>query len=117
MSVGFRHTETFKFKPKVKQRPRLGRRGRVFTPAQTLEFEKLVATTWSNVYVCEFPVDVTIKLYKNKFTVTVAEHEEHPKSKIRGDIDNFAKSILDGLNGVAFIDDSLVKKLVISKHE
>ncbi len=31
------------------------------------------------------------------------------------DIDNIAKSILDGLNGVAYIDDKQVVQLTISK--
>jgi Holliday junction resolvase RusA-like endonuclease len=33
------------------------------------------------------------------------------KSKLRGDIDNYVKTILDALNGVAWRDDSQVVKV------
>lgn len=33
------------------------------------------------------------------------------KSKLRGDIDNYIKTILDALNGVAWRDDSQVVKV------
>lgn len=111
-----KYTQTFRLKPKVKQRPRLGRRGRVFTPEQTLEFERAVASAYDGP-MAEHPVDLTINLYKDRFKVTITEHEDYPPSKLRGDIDNYAKAILDGLNGVAYTDDKLVKRLLITKHE
>lgn len=111
-----KHSQVFKFKPRVKQRPRLGRRGRVFTPAQTLEFENKVKSEY-NGPLAEYPVDVSISLYKDKFRVTITEHVDHSPSGLRGDIDNYAKAILDGLNKVAYTDDRLVKKLLITKHE
>ena len=36
-------------------------------------------------------------------------------SKLRGDIDNYAKSILDGLNGVAYTDDKQIVSLELRK--
>jgi crossover junction endodeoxyribonuclease RusA len=111
-----RHTQTFNFKPKVKQRPRLGRRGRVFTPIQTLEFERAVREAWEGPC-ADKPVDITISLYKHKLRVTVTESKDPTSSGLRGDIDNYAKSILDGLNGVAYVDDKLVKRLLVTKHE
>lgn len=33
------------------------------------------------------------------------------KSKLRGDIDNYVKTILDALNGIAWRDDSQVVKV------
>ncbi len=39
----------------------------------------------------------------------------HEESKLRGDVDNYAKSILDGLNGVAFQDDKQVHILNVEK--
>lgn len=35
----------------------------------------------------------------------------------QGDADNYAKSILDGLNGIAWTDDEKVKRLVVEKRE
>ena len=34
------------------------------------------------------------------------------KSKLRGDLDNYIKTILDALNGVAWDDDSQVVKII-----
>lgn len=113
--MGRKHTQTFKFNPKVKQRPRLGRRGRVFTPAQTLEFENKIREAYDG-FCAEKPVAVTITLYRTKFTVTVTEYDTMEASPLRGDIDNYAKSILDGLNGVAYTDDKLVYKLQVTKR-
>jgi Holliday junction resolvase RusA-like endonuclease len=33
------------------------------------------------------------------------------ESKLRGDVDNYVKSLLDGLNGVAYDDDKQVVNL------
>lgn len=110
-----RHTQTFRFKPKVKQRPRLGRRGRVYTPVQTLEFERAVRDAWEG-FTATKPCAVTITLYRDKFTVTITEDTTLKPSSLRGDIDNYAKSILDGLNRVGFEDDKLVYKLTVTKR-
>lgn len=110
-----KHKQTFKFRPKVKQRPRLGRRGRVFTPAQTLEFENLVRETYDG-FCADKPVSLVISLYKDSFTITLTEYDTIEPSPLRGDIDNYAKSILDGLNGVAYTDDKLVYKLQVTKR-
>jgi len=34
-----------------------------------------------------------------------------------GDVDNYCKSILDGLNGVAYEDDDQVVELLVKKHK
>lgn len=115
MAKNRKHHQTFWFKPKVKQRPRLGRRGRVFTPAQTLEFERQVREAYEG-FCADKPVSITISLYKEKFTVTVTECGTLEPSPLRGDIDNYVKSILDGLNGVAYEDDRLVYKLQVTKR-
>jgi Holliday junction resolvase RusA-like endonuclease len=40
---------------------------------------------------------------------------KQPKSKLTGDIDNYAKSILDALNGVAYADDKQIVSLYLEK--
>lgn len=93
------------------------RRGRVFTPKATHMFETAVAEGWNKRY--KFgakPIGVEIELGKDEFTVTVFEADvETLKSPLLGDIDNYAKSILDGLNGVAFDDDKQVRYLKVVK--
>lgn len=110
------HTMRSKVRPIVKGRPRMTRRGRVFTPATTLEFEQKVADSWikSKGPIFTGPVSVTIELSPEGFMVRVRSIT-HEESKLRGDVDNYAKSILDGLNGVAFQDDKQVHILNVEK--
>jgi len=88
-------------KPVPKARPRLGANGRMYTPKETREFEELIGWTTRSVVrkPIEKPVKVNIDVY----------------SKTRADFDNIAKAILDGLSGVAFIDDRQVVDLRIRK--
>ena len=93
-------------RPVPKDRPRLGLRGRkayVYTPAKTKEYEKLVGWVAKSAGCrpVEGPVSVALSVYV----------------KGRLDADNIAKSILDGLNGVAYEDDDQVVELVVRKHK
>lgn len=85
-------------RPVPKGRPRLGTR--VFTPDRTREFEERVA--WycraARVRLRDRVVEVTIEL--------------HTRTPLRGDIDNYAKAVLDGLQkGEAIADDRQVASL------
>lgn len=93
-------------RPVPKGRPRLGVRGRtayVYTPTATKEYEKLVG--WvakaSGCRPVEGPVSVTINVFVRR----------------KMDVDNIAKSVLDGLNGVAYEDDDQVVELLVRKHK
>ena len=90
------------------------RRGRVFTPAQTLEFEALVRDAWEHEMI-EGDIAVNIVFMKDKFEVTVASTDKYEPTKLRGDIDNYVKAVLDGLNGKAFIDDKYIRKMTVVK--
>lgn len=46
--------------------------------------------------------------------VTYSDHDYVPQTK--PDIDNIAKSVLDALNGVAYIDDKQVYSLTCNKY-
>lgn len=92
-------------RPVPKGRPRLGVRGRkayVYTPPETREYERLVGWVAKSAGCrpVEGPVSVTLSVYV----------------KGRLDADNIAKSILDGLNGVAYEDDDQVVELHIWKY-
>lgn len=92
-------------RPIPKGRPRLGIRGRkayVYTPPKTAEYEKLVGWVAKSLG-CK-PVDglVSVSL--------------HVYCRGKMDVDNVAKSILDGLNGVAYEDDDQVVELLVRKH-
>lgn len=111
--------EYFNIKPKVKQRPRMSRRGHVFTPAATALYESQVAGAYrGSPNATDFeglPISVRIILDKDGFDLTIEELREWLPSKLRGDLDNYAKAILDALNGVAFDDDRQVRWLYVEK--
>jgi len=100
--------------PIAKGRPRVCRYG-TFTPQRTKDYESLVEWSWNTKYGNLKPSDKPIKAYikffmpipksisKKKAVETVGK----PNIK-RPDIDNLIKSILDGLNGLAFNDDNQV---------
>lgn len=100
--------------PRVKQRPRLGRKGRVFTPQQTVDYEQRLADEWAVATKkgpAGGPLIVEIVYCKDGQWVRVrtdpASEREHPKG--RGDLDNYIKATLDGLNGAAWMDDKQVQ--------
>ena len=96
-------------RPTVKGRPRLGRRGRVFTPVRTLEAEALIAAEYTRLKgpYYEGPVSIDAVFEPTGIDVTITPLGEHT-SKLRGDTDNYLKLLCDALNGVAFPDDKAV---------
>ena len=100
------HKITIPGRPVPKGRPRLGVRGKtayVYTPPATREYEKLVGWVAKSAGCrpVEGPVSVALSVYV----------------KGRLDADNIAKSILDGLNGIAYEDDDQVIELLVRKHK
>lgn len=115
-----------------KQRPRatsFGGRVKVYTPKKSQNYEARVAMAWRE----NFKGDPTTKpvavfivaclpLVKCDYN-SKGEPNKHGERKLLGkekpmkkpDIDNIAKSILDGLNGVAFADDSQIVSLEVRK--
>ena len=97
-------------RPVVKGRPRLGRRGRVFTPERTLMAEQFIAEQWlkerAPYYETHVMLEATFTPTSTEITLTPLE-ETHT-SKLRGDTDNYLKLVCDALNGVAYPDDRQV---------
>jgi Holliday junction resolvase RusA-like endonuclease len=88
--------------PVAWQRPQRGLGGQFFTPKRTLDYEGQVA--WAarakRVRFGAAPVEARIELWTT--------------SVLRGDLDNYTKAILDGLQkGEAFADDSQVISLSV----
>lgn len=103
-------------KPRPKGRPRFAK-GRAYTPSETVAFENAVAAAWraSGGPLFTGPVEVELELAADGVDIVVRELDPEMKGSLRGDIDNYVKSCLDGLNGMAFVDDKQVLLLRATK--
>jgi Holliday junction resolvase RusA-like endonuclease len=106
-------TFTIPGKPFAKQRPRMCRTGRVFTPKETVSFEATVR----DIALQHFkepltgPISITIKAFfeipKSWSMKKQQAHMNMPHIQ-RPDLDNCVKAISDGLNRTAFVDDGQI---------
>lgn len=99
-------------KPVPKGRPRMTRYGRVFTPATTLQAEAIIAQAWNGPKY-EGLVEVDC-VFTPEGTTVIVTPVDGTQSKLRGDIDNYVKLLMDGLNGVAWLDD---KQVIVVRAE
>jgi len=99
-------------KPAVKQRPRMTRRGRAYTPQATHDAEQALAAQYDGP-IFEKHVHVEIRYSKDHQAVVIEELDATVIKSLRGDIDNYVKLTLDALNGVAWTDDSIVKSIYV----
>lgn len=113
-----------------KQRPRattFGGHARIYTPKDTMNYESLVKFSFLEQYPNFIPYDretaikvhITCfkpipKAYSKKKRQQALDREIRPM--VKPDLDNIAKSILDGLNQVAFVDDKNVVDLHIEQY-
>ncbi|MBS4462272.1 RusA family crossover junction endodeoxyribonuclease [Aerococcaceae bacterium zg-B36] len=108
-----------------KGRPRFNTETKaVYTPKKTQDFEKMIGLYGKNRI--KTPINKPIKIeIKIRFAIpkswTKQKREDALKGKVSvtsrtlGDLDNLSKSILDGLNGIAFTDDSNIVRLDVEK--
>jgi Holliday junction resolvase RusA-like endonuclease len=113
--------------PKGKGRPRFSRVGsftKVYTDKQTLTYESLIATfakqAMGGTEPLKTPVSVFLYVrlpipqsYPKKRREACLNGSEKPCKK--PDIDNIAKTYLDAMNGVIFVDDTQVIDLHVKK--
>ena len=94
-------------------RPRFYR-GIAYDPPASKHFKKDVATLVNSLdisAICTGKIKVRIDIYKS-----ATKFKKGVTSKRYGDIDNLAKAILDGLNGVVWKDDSQIVNLQVTKN-
>ena len=90
-------------RPVPKGRPRFGRNGQVYTPKKTREYEELVG--WYTKQCMTEPLKGNVMLHIKTYV----------KKNIFPDLDNIAKAIMDGLNGIAYKDDRQVMCLTVQR--
>lgn len=108
------HTVNYPGRPQVKQRPRMTRRGRAYTPIKTHLAEDVIRDGWDGPKF-EGPLWMRAKFTKAGTEVTVGIYDGEVSS-LRGDIDNYVKLVMDGLNGVAYPDDNQIVYLEVHKQ-
>ena len=110
-------------KIKAKERPRKGKYG-FYTPSETTDCEDAIVASFIDEYQRPVPLGgallVEIALFRKVPKVSKKKQQEMIDNIIlptsRPDVDNQIKTVLDALNGYAYIDDSQVCDLIVSKR-
>jgi len=110
----------------AKQRPRFNKYTMtIYTPRETTTYENWIKQCFINKYkdfelmteslAVEIIADFKIPENKSK-TIKSLMAQDRVRPTIKPDTDNIAKTILDALNGVAYVDDKQVTQLSIKKR-
>jgi len=100
-------------KVQPKQRPRVFR-GRAFTPKETAQYEKLVKE-WASLIYRKPPSKKPVKIIMHFFMEKAKSNKKtfHTQTP---DIDNLAKSVCDGINGIIIEDDCQIIEMFLCKE-
>jgi Holliday junction resolvase RusA-like endonuclease len=90
--------------PRPKARARLGKGGRWYTPHSTKAYEEAVGWAARDAGIRN-PYEDAVRL---EIMLWLPDRR-------RRDVDNCAKSICDGLNGIAYLDDSQIIELTVRR--
>lgn len=91
-----KHTFTAQGRPKSKDRPRMTRRGRTYTPAATTNAEIALVEQYDGP-LFEGPIAITVEYLKDCQVITIESLPEDRHSKLTADVDNLVKLTLDAL--------------------
>ena len=112
--------------PQAKERPRVtmvAGHPRIYTPHATQSYEKELAGAWAKEngnLPFTGPVVVRIvlgmKIPKSTSKAKIKKMlDRQIRPTVKPDVDNCAKSILDALNGLAYVDDTQIVTLLVRK--
>ena len=114
--------------PVPKGRPRFARRGKfvsTYSPKTTVDYESKVSKAAKQAMGSSEPLETPLAAYiyitlpipasysKKRIAACLAGEERPTK---RSDIDNYCKAIFDGMNGIVYVNDSLVVNLHSTKN-
>ena len=109
--------------PVGKGRPRFTRTGHTYTPEKTAAYEEKVRLCWKTQSGQGFAGGVPIRATINGYFPIPQSLSKKRRAAMIGtphtkkcDADNLAKTILDSINGLAYVDDSAVCELVVTKN-
>lgn len=116
----FQFSQFFNVRPRAKGRPRVTKTGHTYTPKQTVDYEKQIREAYNGPFFEEGMLSVKLRFTMSGTEIMIERvglnpDVEQPVSRLRGDIDNYAKSVLDALNGVAYSDDRQIVCLYLEK--
>lgn len=114
--------------PQGKGRARVGRvngRARMFTPAKTVAYEGLIAMAAQQAMQGKAPTQYPCLVQIDAYTVPPASWSKKKRAAAlagelypttKPDIDNIAKAVGDGANGVVWVDDKQIVDLRIRRR-
>jgi Holliday junction resolvase RusA-like endonuclease len=116
----FQYTQFFPVRPKAKGRPRMTRSGYAYTPKDTKRYEKEIADLYKGPFFEDGMLKMSLRFTKEGTEMLIErlglnKKVAQPVSRLTGDVDNYAKSLLDALNGVAYSDDKQIVVLYLEK--
>ena len=103
--------------PQGKARPRFTRRGIAYTPAKTKQAEDIIREAWLSQSKFTFEKGIPLKIslvggYPVAKSISKKQRalmlDGLIRPTVKPDLDNFAKLVLDSLNGYAYHDDAQV---------
>lgn len=112
-------------KPQPKERPRFGKNGKPFTPKKTKSYESRVAYYAAQAMHPLKPIEGAVSMtIRCDIIAPISWSDKKRKSAVDGkikpttrpDIDNYLKAVLDGCNGVVYLDDNQVTSVYITKR-
>lgn len=110
MPSGF--SATLDLEAVAKGRPRMTKTGRTYTPQKTRDAEALVQAAIRPLKpkCLVGPLQVILN-----FVLKRPKSSKRPYPTVRPDLDNYAKLVLDAIQGLCFEDDAQVVQLILTK--